>query len=336
VFSFNFVITIHTTKSKGNQMINILKKGIIAIIISIVSVSSFSAGVGSYVGGTGSGADGTNSTAVGNNVSCGNVIATDVTCVGEGSGGSTNAVVVGTTSSAGQNATVIGSHSTGNNNSVSIGYNNYITGGNIGIGNNIDMSSLSLFNAIVFSPLAGFTGTLRTGEMNIGGRTLGGVANAIFSDQAVNFGQMTTAINTAVSSIPSSGGGGTTTIINNNGVGQAYVDTSSATTLNSAKSYTDSSMQQATKQANDYTNSKFDEAKQYAYSAAALGMASSSIIFDPRYKQQIAIATSSVNGYSALAVGIAWRANDRSMFNMKAGLAGKGMSGVSAGMTIGF
>lgn len=65
-------------------------------------------------------------------------------------------------------------------------------------------------------------------------------------------------------------------------------------------------------------------------------MASSSIVFNPNLKRQVATATANVNGSNAFVVGVALKSNDRAMFNMKAGLAGKGMSGVSAGMTLGF
>lgn len=316
----------------------------IVFVLSLVSSFSYSAGTDSYAVGTGSFAPGTSSVAVGVNSNCGNVSSVDSTCVGANTGASSggtaiggettagiNGTAVGSNSSAGTGGTVLGSGSTVYSNAIGIGNGNTVSTGNMAFGNGLNVQGIT--GAVVFETIAGYTTTFRSNEFNVGGRTIGGVATATQNDQAVNLGQMNTAISTAVSAIPSGGGG--TTIINN-GVNQSYVDTSSANTLNTAKAYTDSQIQNMPKQSNDYTNQKFEESKQYAYAAAALGMASSSIIFDPRYKQQIAIATSSVNGNSALALGIAWRTNDRAMFNMKAGLAGKGMSGISAGMTIGF
>lgn len=56
--------------------------------------------------------------------------------------------------------------------------------------------------------------------------------------------------------------------------------------------------------------------KNYAYSAAAMGLAAAGIIFDPRLDSQVGIAGSTVNGKSAMAVGLAVR-QARAVINMK-------------------
>ncbi|CAK1331926.1 Adhesin yadA precursor [Burkholderia pseudomallei] len=106
--------------------------------------------------------------------------------------------------------------------------------------------------------------------------------------------------------------------------------------LNGAStSYVDNAVAAGVQQANSYTDQKFDQAKKYSYSAAALGMAASSLVFDPRAARQIAIAGSTVNGQQAIAVGVAWQVGNNAMMNVKAGYAGK-MGGASVGYTKAF
>lgn len=75
-------------------------------------------------------------------------------------------------------------------------------------------------------------------------------------------------------------------------------------------------------------------AKSYAYSAAAMGMAASGIVFDPRLSRQIGMAGSTVNGKSALAIGVAVRQGN-AILNAKAVSSGA-MKGASVGATWGF
>lgn len=106
--------------------------------------------------------------------------------------------------------------------------------------------------------------------------------------------------------------------------------------LNGASTnYVDNAVAQGVQQANAYTDQKFEQSKQYAYSAAALGMAASSLVFDPRLSRQFAISASTVNGQQAVALGVAWQVGGNAMVNIKGGYAGK-MGGVSVGYSRAF
>ncbi|BCM12965.1 collagen-binding protein [Ralstonia solanacearum] len=106
--------------------------------------------------------------------------------------------------------------------------------------------------------------------------------------------------------------------------------------LNGAStSYVDNAVANGVQQANNYTDQKFGEAKKYSYSAAALGMAASSLVFDPRLARQVAVGAATVNGQQAFALGVAWQVGNNAMVNIKGGYAGK-MGGASVGFTKAF
>jgi len=116
----------------------------------------------------------------------------------------------------------------------------------------------------------------------------------------------------------------------------AYTDYTATQTLNAANAYTDKASAATLKSANDYTDSKFNQNKKLAYSAGALAMASAGIVIDPRLDRQVGVAVANVRGSNAMAVGVAWKFGNNGYANVKAAVAGQGMSGVSVGMTKGF
>lgn len=106
--------------------------------------------------------------------------------------------------------------------------------------------------------------------------------------------------------------------------------------LNGAsENYVRSEVDRGVKQSKDYTDQKFKEAKKYSYSAAALGMASSSVVFNPLAARQFGMAASTVNGRQAIAAGAAWQVGKSSIINVKAGFA-PGMGGAAVGFTSAF
>lgn len=102
--------------------------------------------------------------------------------------------------------------------------------------------------------------------------------------------------------------------------------------LNQANSYTDQRFQEA----RNYTDQKFGEAVTYSKDAAAMGLAASSLVFNPLLDRQIALAASTVSGRSAIAVGAAIATNDRNVLLNVKGVASQKMQGVSVGATFGF
>ncbi|MDN7678057.1 hypothetical protein [Burkholderia cenocepacia] len=106
--------------------------------------------------------------------------------------------------------------------------------------------------------------------------------------------------------------------------------------LNGAsEQYVNNAVAQGVAQANSYTDQKFDQAKKYSYSAAAIGMASSSLVFNPNLARQVAIGASTVNGQQAVAIGVAVNLGRMSQVNVKGAYA-SGMGGASVGYTMGF
>lgn len=140
----------------------------------------------------------------------------------------------------------------------------------------------------------------RDNEVNVGGRTIGGVNDAVYNDQAVNLGQAR----------------------------QMNGDT-----LNLANNYTDARSTQTLNQANSYTDQRFNEAKGLAYSAAAIGMASSSIVMAPDAEKAMGVGVANVNGKSAIALRYSWRSTKdrRTTYNIT-GATAQGMTGIAAGV----
>lgn len=179
--------------------------------------------------------------------------------------------------------------------SISIGENSSTTGASavaLGYGASATgKGSVALGNGTVAS---------RDNEVNVGGRTVGGVNDAVYNDQAVNLGQAR----------------------------QMNGDT-----LNQANSYTDARSTQTLNQANAYTDQQFNKAKGLAYSAAAIGMASSSIVMAPDAEQAMGVGVANVNGKSALALRYSWRSTKdrRTTYNIT-GATAQGMTGIAAGI----
>lgn len=107
---------------------------------------------------------------------------------------------------------------------------------------------------------------------------------------------------------------------------KAYVSSAVASGVQQANSYTDTQFGQA----KSYTDSKFEQSKGLAYAGAAMGMASSSLVFDPSKSRQVAVGAATVHGKSSIAAGVAWRAG-RSLVNVRAATSSNGMSGVAGG-----
>jgi autotransporter adhesin len=164
--------------------------------------------------------------------------------------------------------------------------------------------------------------TTRDNEVSIGGpdntRYLANVKNGVLATDATNLGQVREMSSMALQSA------------------NAYTDYTATQTLNAANAYTDKASAATLKSANDYTDSKFNQNKKLAYSAGALAMASAGIVIDPRLDRQVGVAVANVRGSNAMAVGIAWKFGNNGYANVKAAVAGQGMSGVSVGMTKGF
>ncbi|CAD9228068.1 putative Adhesin [Burkholderia cenocepacia] len=300
-----------------------IKKTIMALSIATLTSNVFAvsfalaAGPGSTEYGSGAGASGTNGTAIGSNAAAGGPTSTGATAIGASSGSSSNGTAVGASTTAGVGGTAVGANTTADNGATAVGSNTMATGQSVVVGNN---SGGDMFGGVIGNNSTtgtaqnawvignGITAT-RNNEVAIGGKTIGGVGTATANDQAVNLGQMNSAISTAISSIPTSstdtnaihydsttatatlaGPNGTelknvaagttgTSAANVNQVNQAqaaavsqsktYTDTKAVETLQSANQYTDQSS------ANDraYTDSQqaqtLQKANQYTDSQVA-------------------------------------------------------------------
>lgn len=107
---------------------------------------------------------------------------------------------------------------------------------------------------------------------------------------------------------------------------KAYVSSAVASGIKQANDYTYSQLVRL----KDYTDGKFEQSKSLAYAGAAMGMASSSLVFDPTKSRQVAVAAATVHGKSSIAAGVAWKAG-RSLINVRAATGNNGMSGVAGG-----
>ncbi len=107
---------------------------------------------------------------------------------------------------------------------------------------------------------------------------------------------------------------------------KAYVSSAVASGVQQANGYTDTQFGRA----KSYTDSRFEQSKSLAYAGAAMGMASSSLVFDPTKSRQVAVAAATVHGKSSIAAGVAWKAG-RSLINVRAATGNNGMSGVAGG-----
>jgi autotransporter adhesin len=195
------------------------------------------------------------------------------------------------------------------NESVAVGGNAVATGDrSISIGENSSTTGVSAValgygaSATAKGSVALGNGTVasRDNEVNVGGRTVGGVADAQLRSDAVNLGQM---------------------------------QAGDAAAVGQANSYTDARSTQTLNQANSYTDQQFNRAKGLAYSAAAIGMASSSIVMAPDAEQAMGVGVANVNGKSALAVRYSWRSTKdrRTTYNIT-GATAQGMTGIAAGI----
>ncbi|HDR9188644.1 TPA: YadA-like family protein [Burkholderia vietnamiensis] len=294
-----------------------IKRTILALLIASITSLVYAAGPQSTEYGDGASAGGTAGTAVGYNAAAGSTNSTGATAVGAFSGTSNLGTAIGYNTTAGQSATAVGSNTTADNGATAVGSGSNATGQSVVVGNN---SGGDMFGGVIGNNSStgtaqnawvignGITAT-RNNEVAIGGKTLGGVGTATANDQAVNLGQMNSAISTAISSIPTSstdtnaihydsttatatlaGPNGTelknvaagttgTSAANVNQVNQAqaaavsqsktYTDTKAVETLQSANAYTDQSS------ANDraYTDSQqaqtLQKANQYTDSQIA-------------------------------------------------------------------
>ena len=107
---------------------------------------------------------------------------------------------------------------------------------------------------------------------------------------------------------------------------RVFVTSAVASGVQQANGYTDTQFGRA----KNYTDSKFEESKDLAYAGAAMGMASSSLVFDPSKSRQVAVAAATVKGQSSIAAGVAWKAG-KSLVNVRAATGSNGMSGVAGG-----
>lgn len=107
---------------------------------------------------------------------------------------------------------------------------------------------------------------------------------------------------------------------------KAYVSSAVASGIKQANDYTYSQLVRL----KDYTDDKFEQSKSLAYAGAAMGMASSSLVFDPSKSRQIAVGAATVHGKSSIAAGVAWKAGRR-LINVRAATGNNGMSGVAGG-----
>ena len=107
---------------------------------------------------------------------------------------------------------------------------------------------------------------------------------------------------------------------------KAYVSSAVASGIKQANDYTYSQLVRL----KDYTDDKFEQSKSLAYAGAAMGMASSSLVFDPSKSRQVAVGAATVHGKSSIAAGVAWKAG-RSLINVRAATGNNGMSGVAGG-----
>lgn len=177
-------------------------------------------------------------------------------------------------------------------NSIAIGGTSSTTGSNsVALG----FGSSATGNRSV--ALGAGTAANRDMEVNVGNRTIGGVANAQYADQAVNLGQMQEGDRGAVSE---------------------------------ANSYTDARSAQTLQQSNNYTDQQVGKAKKLAYSAAAMGMAASGIVMSPDSEKAMGVGVAAVNGSPAVALRFSWRSKSdrRTTYNVT-GAAARGMVGVA-------
>ena len=194
--------------------------------------------------------------------------------IGSGSYSATYGVAIGDNSEAGLNSVALGSGSISTNDSVAIGFNSEAGPNSVALGS----GSKSVYDgvAIGFNSEAGHnsvalgnsTIVTRVGEVGIGNRTLGGVANATENDQAVNLGQLKSAIAGV-----GVGGGGTVdpnSVLYHNDDGSIVIfkGTDGTELRNVSAGYLDNSaanvgqVKQAITTANNYTDLKFDSLEQ--------------------------------------------------------------------------
>lgn len=351
-------------------MTNLKKKGAVLFFIAAL-ITNLAFADASYVAGTGSFAPGQTSTAVGNNINCGDIASVNATCIGGQTGASSGGTVVGAGSTAGAGATImgvntnggnnsvmVGSNSNGGQNSLSIGNNNTIQTGNMGFGSGLNVQGVT--GAVVFESISGYTATLRSNEFNVAGRSIGGVVAATQNDQAVNLGQMNSAISTAVSSV--AGGGTDTNAIHYDAVsaspttktatlagsnGTEIMNVAAGTTGTSAANV--NQVNAALSQANSYTDSKLAGIKNDINGlkgdinnlsnridgANAMSAAQAAIIFNPYGSQyQLGVGTGASGSASALSLKFMGASNDRRyLFSVGVSASTSGGSSVGAGMS---
>ena len=116
----------------------------------------------------------------------------------------------------------------------------------------------------------------------------------------------------------------------------SYTNSVATNTLNSANSFTNKVGETVLNSANTYTDQKFNQVSKIAYSAASVGMASSALVFNPNLQRQIAVGAATVNGTTALALGVAWKRGESGMLNIRGALGQNKTSGLAVGFSMGF
>ena len=204
----------------------------------------------------------------------------------------------------------------GNGNTVkggkNFGNNNTVTSSNVVLGGNF-VNTTGVYDTVILGDTNG--NALRSTEVQVGDRTIGGVANATFADQAVNFQQMQNA-DTAV--------------------------------LNSANTYTDSKLgtmgSDISSLQNDVSGVQSDvsslknqvgKLSDRIDSSNAMSSAQSNIIFNPYGSQyQIGVGAGYSGSSSALSMKVMGASKDkRYIFSVGASVASSGSPSVGAGMT---
>lgn len=250
------------------------------------------------------------------------------------------AIALGANSNATKTNTVIGTGSIADDarDTVVIGHNS--------TANSKTINSIILGNNITAS---------RNNELILGGKTIGGILDAEFDDQAINLGQLKVAISAIdISSNPNAVNydeitGDTVTFKGIEGTElkniKAGTTTTSAVNLGqlndyqqASNNYTDTKAVETLNQANAYTDRRFSKLDKKIDSVSAMASAQSSIIYNPYGSQyQLGVGVGASGSESAISMKFMGATQDKStIFSIGVSKGTRGNASVGAGMTFSF
>lgn len=230
----------------------------------------------------------------------------------------------------------LGANGTGMQSSVAVGTYSEATGNYaIAVGSNAEAGG---YLSVALGPgaKANFSESVALGGSSVAGRdrevsvgTTGYtryVSNVTAGTKATDATNLAQVRSIAIQTLDSANGYTDEAIASYDVQQKAYVSSAVASGIKQANDYTYSQLVRL----KDYTDDKFEQSKSLAYAGAAVGMASSSLVFDPSKSRQIAVGAATVHGKSSIAAGVAWKAG-RSLINVRAATGSNGMSGVAGG-----